>query len=384
MSPYARERVKRAHNGRETRGVLAESTSKAVGSSTYTILCFFLTCTLLFMTPLLVCFLAFGVASYGFSLSSQSVVALGHHVISGVHSAALFTSLYSYWTILCVYFVYLKRPHALNTVKYQTFNIPWRFRRDHVSHMRLDRLQRVCHPRASSGTPHKKVNNLFSIFVDIAGAETIVLTATPMTRVSDVRDAVCHLGYARCFKQGPIYLMGRWRSLHAQETMSDLGVHGLCHFILPFRVLGGAPGKFTVRGDGAVVDEHGFEQCALSADGTLKDSDDIEFGPDPGTPPPEASGSRPTHGKNPRYRAIIAAEGEIISDDDKPAKSKRKRKVHTTKGKEKATESDQESAFSADSESDLDSEAGAEISNKETSHAHTRRQDTMVVNPPND
>jgi hypothetical protein len=76
-------------------------------------------------------------------------------------------------------------------------------------------------------------------------------------------------------------------------------------------------------------------------------------------------GSRPSRGKNPRYREIIDAEAERISDDDKPAKSKRKRKTHTTKGKEKATESDQESAFSADSESDSDSEAGAEISNEE-------------------
>ncbi|KAJ7812217.1 hypothetical protein B0H14DRAFT_2605932 [Mycena olivaceomarginata] len=80
MSPYA------PHNGRETRGVLAESTSKAVGLSTRTVLGFFLTCALLFLAPLL------------------SVVALGHHVIPGAHPAALFASFYSYWTTLCVYF----------------------------------------------------------------------------------------------------------------------------------------------------------------------------------------------------------------------------------------------------------------------------------------
>ncbi|KAJ7301998.1 hypothetical protein DFH08DRAFT_826996 [Mycena albidolilacea] len=321
MSPYT------PHNGRETRGVLAESghiqSSWVIDTHSSLFLSYLRPA---FSDSLLVCFQAFGVVPYGFSLSSQAVVSLGYLPISGVHPAAFFASLYSYWTALC------------------TFNIPWRFRRDHVSHMRLDHLRRVLHPRLSSGTPRRK------------RAHTIVLS------------------YTRCFEQGPIHLMGRWRSLHAQETMSDLGAHGLRHFILPFRVLGGAPGKFTVRDDGAVVDEHSFEQCALSADGTLKDSEDIEFGPDPGTPPPEASGSRPSHGKNPRYREIIDAEAERIWDDDKPAKSKRKRKTHTTKGKEKATESDQESAFSADSERDSDSEAGAELSNEELAESLPTRR----------
>ncbi|KAJ6523177.1 hypothetical protein B0H19DRAFT_1085801 [Mycena capillaripes] len=52
MSAFARERIKRAHNGRETRGVLAETTSTAVGSSTRSIISLFLNCALLFFTPL--------------------------------------------------------------------------------------------------------------------------------------------------------------------------------------------------------------------------------------------------------------------------------------------------------------------------------------------
>ncbi|KAJ6508410.1 hypothetical protein C8R45DRAFT_922158 [Mycena sanguinolenta] len=382
MSPHAREHVKRAHSGRETRGVLAKSTTKSVGSSARTTLYFFLNCAFLFLAPLLICCFTLEIASYGFSLPVSYIVA-SCLPVSPTDLAGLVASLYFYWALFCVYLVYLKCPHALNIVKYQTFKIPWRFRRDHVSHMRLDRLRRVCQTTPSGRSSIKKgelivsarctriqecrvPEKLFTIFVDIQTAGTISLTVTSVTTVSDIRHGICHLGHSRCYTQEPIYLLGRWRSLSAHETMSDLGVQGLRHFIMPLRVLGGAPEQFTARDDRVVVNSRGWEQCATNPDGTLKDAGDINFGEDPGTPPPapEGSGSRrrPARGKNPHFADIIAAEGERIPGE----KSNSKRKRGPTKGKAKASESGaEESEFSGGSESDSDSDAGAEITHEE-------------------
>jgi hypothetical protein len=45
--------------------------------------------------------------------------------------------------------------------------------------------------------------------------------------------------------------------------------------------------EFTVS---TVVNQHGWEQGALNADGTSKSAEEIDFGPDPGaSPPPESS-----------------------------------------------------------------------------------------------
>lgn len=170
-----------AHNGRETRGVLAESTSKTVGSSAYSIICLFLNCALLFFAPLVGCLLASATVSYQSSLPWHCVIVLARQTFSDVHPAALLSSVYFYWSIVCVYFgsctlrllaaqnlifpVYRTYSHALNVVKYQTFDIPWRFRRDHVSHMRLDRLRRVCPPnhRPAGVPPPKKSEYFFSL-----------------------------------------------------------------------------------------------------------------------------------------------------------------------------------------------------------------------------
>ncbi|KAJ7806968.1 hypothetical protein B0H13DRAFT_2484619 [Mycena leptocephala] len=315
MTAFARERIKKTHNGRETRGVLAESTSKTVGSSAYSII-------------------------------SQNLI----------------------------FPVYRTYSHALNVVKYQTFDIPWRFRRDHVSHMRLDRLRRVCPPNhRPAGVPPPKKNrskDLFTIFVNVAGVDTMVLTVTPTTTVLDIRDAVCHLGYALCHDQGPIYLMGLWRPLRAHDTMSALGVHGMRHFVMPLRLLGGAPGNFTVRADGVVVNEHGWEQGALNPDGSRY---------------PTAWRLRvtPKSRKNARYEDILATERETLSDDAEPRR-KRKRKPKApsgstgAKGKQKAAPSDDEdSTYSSESgedkESDSDSDTGAAITNEEP------RQSQMVL-----
>ncbi|KAJ6543472.1 hypothetical protein B0H10DRAFT_2135175, partial [Mycena sp. CBHHK59/15] len=273
MPPFARERIKKAHNGRETRGVLAPSTAHTVGASQRSIIRFFLSC-LLFLAPAHACLLGFIVASHRSSV--PIVISLVCHTLSDVHPAALVGSFYVYWSLFCVYFVYLTRPHALNVVKYQMFDTPWRYRRDHVSHMRLDRLRRACQYQPAGGASKTDSPKLIPVLIDIAKAGTISLAVTPTTTVWELREAICHQGYKSCLKQGPVYLMGLWRPLRATETMSDLGVHGICHFIMLPRLLGGSPGNFTGQPDGTVRNKHGWEQRALNPDGTSKDAADIE------------------------------------------------------------------------------------------------------------
>ncbi|KAJ6550552.1 hypothetical protein B0H10DRAFT_1968811 [Mycena sp. CBHHK59/15] len=173
MPPFAQERIKKGtshasstHNGRETRGVLAPSTAHTVGASQRSIIRFFLSC-LLFLAPALACLLGFIVASHRSSV--PIVISLVCHTLSDVHPVALVGSFYVYWSLFCVYFVYLTRPHALNVVKYQTFDTPWRYRRDHVSHMRLDRLRRACQYQPAGGASK-------TVLIDIAKAGTISLT----------------------------------------------------------------------------------------------------------------------------------------------------------------------------------------------------------------
>ncbi|KAJ6552721.1 hypothetical protein B0H19DRAFT_1235997 [Mycena capillaripes] len=127
-----------------------------------------------------------------------------------------------------------------------SFKTPRRFRRDHVSHMRLDRLRRICQPTGSpSGVASKALadsaSDLIPVFVDISAVRTITLAVTPTMTVRDIRKAVCHR--APRYIQGHIYLMGLWRPLCASETMSELGIRGLRHFIMPLRVLGEARGR---------------------------------------------------------------------------------------------------------------------------------------------
>ncbi|KAJ6565702.1 hypothetical protein B0H10DRAFT_1965559 [Mycena sp. CBHHK59/15] len=194
---------------------------------------------------------------------------------------------------------------------------------------------------------------IFIVFVDIAATTTIALTVTPTTTISDMRDALCHHGHAHCRHQGPVYLMGLLCPLRPDETMSDLGVQGLRHFIMPPRMLGGAPAH-TVQADGTVVNERGWEQ----------DAKDIDFGPDPGAEQPSGSSGRPSRAPSARFKAAVAAAQE--SDSDHPNRKKRKRKTRTWKGKSKATQSElEDSAFSSGSgEETEDSEADAKITNE--------------------
>jgi hypothetical protein len=104
--------------------------------------------------------------------------------------------------------------------------------------------------------------------------------------------------------------MGLWRPLRPSETIGSLGIRDLRHFTMLPRLRGGAPGMFSdscfrtslmftnysgsmsVREDGTVVNEQGWEQGALNPDGSSKSAEEIDFGQDPGTPPPAASGTR--------------------------------------------------------------------------------------------
>ncbi|KAJ7798905.1 hypothetical protein B0H14DRAFT_2617540 [Mycena olivaceomarginata] len=200
---------------------------------------------------------------------------------------------------------------------------------------------------------------LFTVFVNVAAARTIALTVTSTT-VSDIRHA-----------PGTGLSQGLWRPLRPHETMSNLGVSGLRHFIIPPRLLGGARDtnslseeNLTTRADGMVVNEHGWEQGALNPGGTSKDASQIDFGSDPGTPP--AEGLRATHGKNAWYSAAVAAEKEVHSDDDQPTHKKHKRT--NSKGNKKASASDEEeSPYSTEDGNDTesDSDAQAEISHEE-------------------
>ncbi|KAJ6597895.1 hypothetical protein B0H10DRAFT_2231910 [Mycena sp. CBHHK59/15] len=117
--------------------------------------------------------------------------------------------------------------------------------------------------------------------------------------------------------------------------MSDLGVQGLRHFIMPPRILS-----------------------------KRMDAKDIDFGPDPGAEQPSGSSGRPSRAPSARFKAAVAAAQE--SDSDHPNRKKRKRKTRTWKGKSKATQSElEDSAFSSGSgEETEDSEADAKITNE--------------------
>ncbi|KAJ6486536.1 hypothetical protein C8R47DRAFT_1196660 [Mycena vitilis] len=360
MMLFARERIKKAHNGRETRGVLAESTSLTVGTKWSTI-CLFLNCSLLVFSPVFGGLLAFIAASYWSPLAV--ILTLARQAIFA--NPTLAGSLYVYWLGFCTYILYLGRPHSMNVIKYQTFSTPWRYRRDHVSHMRLDRLRRVWRPKLVPGSKPKRKSppKSFPIFIVVDGG-TVALAVTPTTTVQDIRDAVCERR-SPSHGEGPIYLMGMWRPLFASETMASLGICGLHHFLIPPRLRGGAPGSMSVREDGAVVNEHGWVQGALNPDGTRKAAEDIDFGPDPGTPASQPSDTRrPQRDEKTRSRMqdALAIEAEPSDDDGRPKKRRARPKGRkSVKGKERASLSDAEDPIylrtASETESDSDPEA---------------------------
>ncbi|KAJ6558964.1 hypothetical protein B0H10DRAFT_2201302 [Mycena sp. CBHHK59/15] len=171
---FARERIKRAHKGRETRGVLPKATKQTVGSLTWSIVRFFLASSLLFLLPPLAYLLAVTTTAWFSAAPAQGI---NTYLISSIDPLTLAGATYAYWTPACAYFVYLGHSHAFTAVKYQTFRTPWMFRRDHVSHMRLDRLRRAWPGHDSSGNTSKTYSSdgVIMIFVNVASADTVAL-----------------------------------------------------------------------------------------------------------------------------------------------------------------------------------------------------------------
>ncbi|KAJ7254762.1 hypothetical protein C8J57DRAFT_1656825 [Mycena rebaudengoi] len=209
-----------------------------------------------------------------------------------------------------------------------------------------------------------------TVFVNVANG-TVSLTVTPTTTVLDIHEAIFNRGHGSCRNHGPLYLSGVWRPLSFHETMSEIGVQNLSHFIMPLRLRGGAGGS------NVVYNEMGWEQGGLNPDGSLKDARDIDFGPDPGTPPDPStstSGSgRPKRDKDKLFKDALEAEYVPDSDDEKkPKKRKRRGAAPRTnaKGKGKQTkdaETDPEDpTYSGDDQGDdSDSEADAAITHEE-------------------
>ncbi|KAF7371954.1 Transposase-like protein [Mycena venus] len=136
---------------------------------------------------------------------------------------------------------------------------------------------------------------------------------------SDIGTALCHYGHKACCEQGPVYLSGLWRPLGSHETMSNLGIDGLRPFMTPAQ-------------SDVVPDKNGWAQGALNADGTLKDSSDIDL-TEPGSAPPEEGPSpRPARSKDTSrlMKEAIELDKETSSDQEqRPAANP------TDKGKDK-------------------------------------------------
>jgi hypothetical protein len=157
--------------------------------------------------------------------------------------------------------------------------------------------------------------------------------------------------------------------------MRDLLAGPLSHFQIRCRFLGGS-GKFSIRFKYVPCPYFLLDQCALNADGTLKDASEIEFFNDVDDTMPIASTSR-TSGMhlfinlpvNSEYWASCAGrsrdkarmteiiDAELDTTDDTKAVRKRKRKTKT-----KETKSDKEDNDFVGSSSDLNSTSDSEES----------------------
>ncbi|KAJ7290084.1 hypothetical protein C8J57DRAFT_1212741 [Mycena rebaudengoi] len=281
MSAFARERIQKAHKGRETRGVLMESTERTVGSSFWSILRFFLDSCLLFSLPALGCLAVF--ASLSYALSPLTAISIAQQALRSPEFVGVASYIYVYWTLICTNI---------------SIEVP---------------------PDATT------------VFVNVSNG-TIALTVTPTTTVLHIREAVYNRGYGSCRNYGPLYLSGVWRPLNLYETMAELGVQNLSHFVMPLRLRGGA------HASKVIYNEKGWEQGRLNPDDSLKDAEDIDFRPDAGTPPDPstlASGSgRPTHDKDQLFEDVPEAD-----DKKKPKKRRRRGPAPQTnaKGKGKQT-----------------------------------------------
>ncbi|KAJ7055250.1 hypothetical protein C8F01DRAFT_1234702 [Mycena amicta] len=264
--------IEDTHKGRETRGTLSASTPRTLAASTRSILGFFFISFGIFFAPIAtavaatLCFPAFPLGS---SHSSRT---------DGI---ALFFSLYVYWSLLCAAIVYIIFPGAADVLKYQTFAGSLRYRRDHVSHMRLDRLRRLIDSCRNSGrrlktettvlsrqpTPKRPVaipklspvlvETCYSMTINLRGCHRevpnssidLISAVTAKMTVEDLRRAVERRGVPRNAIKGVAYLVGRLRPLVDTETMGKLGAcvgrHPSRFVFLP-RMPGGAKDKQLV------------------------------------------------------------------------------------------------------------------------------------------
>ncbi|SJL18443.1 uncharacterized protein ARMOST_22032 [Armillaria ostoyae] len=201
---------------------------------------------------------------------------------------------------------------------------PYRFRRNHISHMRLDRFCRLLHEETTT------------IFVVGASESTVPMLVSDATRVLDIVEFLRHRKYIPSMSglvTFSLYLPGRHLPLSGSDTMQDLGVTSLTHFHLRFRVHGGASAD---------------DQCALNADGTLKDASEITFylDADSVTPlvpgPSDAPAAEALHrcGQHHKKTAKLSASliAEQQDEDGNPVLPSvpRKRRLRKAKGKAKA------------------------------------------------
>ena len=139
----------------------------------------------------------------------------------------------------------------------------------------------------------------------------------------------------------------------------------------------------------ALAQTNGWDQCAQNEDGTLKDSRDIDFGPDPGAADDALNlsqpgniidiyffctesnvslgpSARPARNKNQRMMQALNDEKE----GNVPTVRKRKPRGTTTKTKGKGTASDAEDlTYSGDeTDSESDSDKDIQITTEDVSH----------------
>ncbi|KAJ7905533.1 hypothetical protein B0H14DRAFT_2554051 [Mycena olivaceomarginata] len=151
-------------------------------------------------------------------------------------------------------------------IYYQTFQTPWRFRHDHISHMRLGPstkslakffiIKRFLSQRFSFGC----LQNIRQLCRDWDGCDWLsVIMAIHNVTNKDL--SICRVCGGRYIVMKP------WQRL---ESMA--------YAILCCRLVCWVERKTQE----VVRDKNGWEQCALNIDDTLKDASQIDFGSDPG------------------------------------------------------------------------------------------------------
>nr|GAT42873.1 predicted protein [Mycena chlorophos] len=284
-----RSHVKNAHRGRETRGSLNASTELTLGASALSITSFFALSTALFFAPVA---FTLGLAWLG----SQSFIT-SFRSAEASDLAALCCAVYVYCIAFCFATLSMTHPHVLNVLRYQTFKTPWRFRRDDVSHIRVDRFRRLVERWKAGGVfelPHRYLSahsmvaykpvptqpqspadsavlsfrseapttpntpspprvpvsitveafpdsEPVSMLVEAIPGITLSIPAELHSTVDDLRAQLILRGVPAAATQGTVYAAGIRRPLGNAQLLSALGdLRGLRLQIIP-RMLGGSP-----------------------------------------------------------------------------------------------------------------------------------------------